>query len=141
MRACLRRRNRLLTQGGSEFSGSGANVNSRICTVRPREGHRYFLSLLLTQTPGAESHKDLQNVVGVQCASLEAARCRLVLLLEDIQERKALREYIFPTFVPLTKLFAIILASCESFNPLGLWSENLDSFVSDGCSLRPREPR
>lgn len=59
------------------------------------------------------SYEDLLNVVRVQCASFQAACCRLELLPNDIERQTAFREYFHATFVPLSQFSATVLDCCR----------------------------
>ncbi|CDF36294.1 unnamed protein product [Chondrus crispus] len=114
-----------------DFSGTGANVVGRIYTVSPREGERYFLRLLLTQVPGATSFENLRNIDGEQCTSFRQACLRLGLLADDAKWKHAIRDSFRSSFVPLSHLFATILAHCQPSDPLSLWNDHLDMFLTD----------
>ncbi|CDF36554.1 unnamed protein product [Chondrus crispus] len=114
-----------------DFSGTGANVVSRIYTVSSREGERYFLRLLLTQVPGATSFENLRNIDGEQCTSFRQACLRLGLLANDAEWKHAVRDSFRSSFVPLSHLFATILAHCQPSDPLSLWNDNLHMFLTD----------
>ncbi|CDF37506.1 partial DNA helicase [Chondrus crispus] len=108
-----------------------ANVVGRIYTVSPREGERYFLRFLLTQVPGATSFETLRNIDGDQCTSFRRACLRLGLLADDAEWRHAIRDSFRSSFVPLSHLFATILAHCQPSDPLSLWNDHLDMFLTD----------
>ncbi|CDF37706.1 ATP dependant DNA helicase PIF1 [Chondrus crispus] len=114
-----------------DFSGTGANVVGRIYTVSPREGERYFLRLLLTQVPGATSFENLRNIDGEQCTSFRQACLRLGLLANDAEWKHAIRDSFRSSFVPLSHLFATILAHCQPSDPLSLWNDYLHMFLTD----------
>ncbi|CDF39898.1 ATP dependant DNA helicase PIF1 [Chondrus crispus] len=113
------------------FSGTGANVVGRIYTVSPREGERYFLGLLLTQVPGATSFENLRNIDGEQCTSFRQACLRLGLLANDAEWKHAIRNSFRSSFVPLSHLFATILAHCQPSDPFSLWNDHLHMFLTD----------
>ncbi|CDF40970.1 ATP dependant DNA helicase PIF1 [Chondrus crispus] len=114
-----------------DFSGTGVNVVGRIYTVSPREGERYFLRLLLTQVPGATSFENLRNIDGEQCTSFRQACLLLGLLADDAEWKHAIRDSFRSSFVPLSHLFATILAHCQPSDPLSLWNDHLDMFLTD----------
>ncbi|CDF36188.1 ATP dependant DNA helicase PIF1 [Chondrus crispus] len=113
------------------FSGTGANVVGRIYTVSPRENERYFLRLLLTQVPGATSFENLRNIDGEQCTSFRQACLRLGLLANDAEWKHAIRNSFRSSFVPLSHLFATILAHCQPSDPFSLWNDHLHIFLTD----------
>ncbi|CDF33021.1 unnamed protein product [Chondrus crispus] len=123
-----------------DFSGTGANVVGRIYTVSPREGERYFLGLLLTQVPGATSFENLRNIDGEQCTSFRQACLRLGLLADDAEWKHAIRDSFWSSFVPLSHLFATILAHCQPSDPLSLWNDHLDMFLTDTRNRARRQP-
>ncbi|CDF32173.1 unnamed protein product [Chondrus crispus] len=123
-----------------DFSGTGANVVGRIYTVSPREGERYFLRLLLTQVPGATSFENLRNIDGEQCTSFRQACLRLGLLADDAEWKHAIRDSFRSSFVPLSHLFATILAHCQPSDPLSLWNDHLDMFLTDIRNRARRQP-
>ncbi|CDF38585.1 ATP dependant DNA helicase [Chondrus crispus] len=123
-----------------DFSGTGANVVGRIYTVSPREGERYFLRLILTQVPGATSFENLRNIDGEQCTSFRQACLRLGLLADDAEWKHAIRDSFRSSFVPLSHLFATILAHCQPSDPLSLWNDHLDMFLTDIRNRARRQP-
>ncbi|CDF36818.1 partial DNA helicase [Chondrus crispus] len=130
-RATLRRRNVSSEEEAYDFSGTGVNVVGRIYTVSRREGERYFLRLLLTQVPGATSFQNLRNIDGEQCTRFRQACLRLGLLADDAEWKHAIRDSLRSSFVPLSHLFATILAHCQPSDPLSLWNDHLDMFLTD----------
>ncbi|CDF38180.1 ATP dependant DNA helicase PIF1 [Chondrus crispus] len=114
-----------------DFRGTGANVVGRIYTVSPREGEPYFLRLLLTQVPGATSFENLRNIDGEQCTSFRQACLRLGLLANDAEWKHAIRDSFRSSFVPLSHLFATILAHCQPSDPLSLRNDHLHMFLTD----------
>ncbi|CDF37017.1 ATP dependant DNA helicase [Chondrus crispus] len=123
-----------------DFSGTGVNVVGRIYTVSPREGERYFLRLLLTQVPGATSFENLRNIDGEQCTSFRKACLLLGLLADDAEWKHAIRDSFRSSFVPLSHLFATILAHCQPSDPLSLWNDHLDMFLTDIRNRARRQP-
>lgn len=83
-------------------------------TVNSKEFERYFLRTLLLHVRGAKSFEDLCGVDGELCpASREA--CGNRGLLEDGELwKRTLRESFGSSFVPLSKMLAVILATCSS---------------------------
>ncbi|CDF33944.1 ATP dependant DNA helicase PIF1 [Chondrus crispus] len=123
-----------------DYSGTGANVVGRIYTVSPREGERYFLRLLLTQVPVATSFENLRNIDGEQCTSFRQACLRLGLLANDAKWKHAIRDSFRSSFVPLSHLFATILAHCQPSDPLLLWNDHLHMFLTDIRNRARRQP-
>ncbi len=113
------------------FEGFGETVIGRIYTVSPREGERYFLRLLFLHVTGAKSHADMRTVDGKICNSFRRACSLRGLLADGVEWRRVLRELFASEFVPLSQVFATILAYCESSDPLSLWDEHKSLFVSD----------
>ena len=139
-RAALRRRNASSEEEAYDFSGTGANVVGRIYTVSPREGERYFLRLLFTQVPGATSFENLRNIDCEQYTSFRQAFLRLGLLADDAEWKHAIRHSFRSSFVPLSHLFATILAHCQPSDPLSLWNDHLHMFLTDIRNRARRQP-
>ncbi len=99
--------------------------------MRPREGERCFLRLLLLHVTGAKSFVDMRNVDGEVCSSFRQSCSRRGLLADDAECRRVLRESFASEFVPLSQVFATIRAYCEPSDPLSLWDEHKSLFVSD----------
>ncbi len=99
--------------------------------MSPREGERYFLRLLLLHVTGAKSYDDMRTVDGDVCSSFRQACSRRRLLAGDAEWRRVLRESFPSVFVPLSLVFATILAYCEPSDPLSLWDEHKSLFGSD----------
>ncbi|CDF40383.1 ATP dependant DNA helcase [Chondrus crispus] len=112
----------------------------RIYTVSPREGERYFLRLLLTQVPGATSFENLRNIDGEECTSFRQACLQLGLLPDDAEWKHAIRDSFRSSFVPLSHLFATIMAHCQPSDPLSLWNDHLDMFLTDIRNRARRQP-
>ncbi len=53
------------------------------------------------------------------------------VLVDDAEWRRVLRESFASEIVPLSQVFATILAYCETSDPLPLWDEHKTLFVSD----------
>ena len=103
----------------------------RMYTVSPKEGERYYLRLMLTQIPGAMCFEDLRTVEGTVYGSFKSAAKAMGLLKDDIEWKKAIREAFSLCFVPLTHLFATILAYCEPSDPFDIWYSEKDRFIED----------
>ncbi len=112
------------------FEGSGETIIGRMYTVSPREGERYFLRLLLLHVTGAKSFVDMRTVDGEVCSSFRQACSRRRLLADDAEWRRVLRESFASEFVPLSQVFATILAYWEPSDPVSLWDEHKSLFVS-----------
>ncbi|CDF77379.1 unnamed protein product [Chondrus crispus] len=108
-RATLRRRNASSEEEAYDFSGTGVNV----------------------VVPGATSFETLRNIDGEQCTSFRQACLRLGLLADDAEWKHAIRDSFRSSFVPLSHLFATILAHCQASDPLSLWNDHLDMFLTD----------
>ena len=114
-------------------------VVSRIYTVSPREGERYYLRMLLHHVRGATSFKDIRTVDGEECPSYREA-CRLRGLLIDDQEwKKALDEGFRSSFVPLTELFATILIHCSPSDPANIFEEKTPILIEDFRKRKGRQ--
>ncbi len=105
--------------------------------MSPREGERYFLRLLLLHVTGAKSFVDMRTVDGEVRSSFQQACSRRGLLADDAEWRRVLRESFASEFVPLSQVFATIMAYCEPSDPLSLWDEHKSLFMSD-IRLRQR---
>ena len=113
------------------FSGNGQSVVGRLYTVSPREGERYYLRMLLLHVTGACSFEDLRKVNGTLHGSFRDACSARGLLTDDAEWHKALRQSHTSQFVPLSHVFATILAFCEPSDPLHLWNEHKSMFIQD----------
>jgi len=114
-----------------DFTGDGAHVVSRIYTVSPREGERYFLRMLLLHVKGATSYRNIRTVDGEECESFRQACNRLGLLAQDTEWKRALQDSFRSRFVPLSQVFATILAYCDPSSPIDLWEEHKEIFITD----------
>ena len=103
----------------------------RLYTVSPREGERYYLRMLLLHVPGACSFEEMRIVDGEVLGSFRDACSARGLLTDDAEWRKALRQSFASHFVPLSHVFATILAYCDPSDPLRLWNEHKSLFISD----------
>ena len=70
----------------------GDSVVSRIYSVSPREGERFYLRLLLLHVRGATNFADLRTVDGVECATFREACLHRHLLENDNTWESTLRE-------------------------------------------------
>ncbi len=113
------------------FEGSGETIIGRMYTVSPREGERYFLRLLLLHVTGVKSYADMRTVDGEVRSLFRQACSRRGLLADDAEWRRVLRESFSSEFVPLSQVFATILAYCKPSDPLSLWDEHKSLFVSE----------
>ena len=114
-----------------DFTRPGAHVVSRLYTVSPREGERYYLRVLLLHCPGATSYKHLRTVDGVEHTSFREACHALGLLADDSEWKKALDDAFRSLFVPLSHVFATILKYCSPSDPVGLWEQHKTIFIQD----------
>ncbi|CDF41005.1 unnamed protein product, partial [Chondrus crispus] len=94
---------------------------------------RYFTWKTHTKSwmPGATSFENLRNIDGEQCTSFRQACLLLGLLADDAEWKHAIRDSFRSSFVPLSHLFATILAHCQPSDPLSLWNDHLDMFLTD----------
>ena len=103
-------------------------------TVSPRKRERYYLRLLLLHVTEAKSFADVRTVDGEVCGSFAEACSRRGLLADDAEWKRALRESFASQFVPLSHVFATIIAYCEPSKPLQLWNEHNSMFLSDSIA-------
>ncbi|CDF33589.1 Putativ ATP dependant DNA helicase [Chondrus crispus] len=103
---------------------------------------RYFTWKTRTKSwmPGTTSFENLPNIDGEQCTSFRQACLRLGLLADDAEWKHAIRDSFRSSFVPLSHLFATILAHCQPSDPLSLWNDHLDMFLTDIRNRARRQP-
>ncbi len=99
--------------------------------MNPQEGERHFLRNASSTFKRSKIGGDIRAVDGEVCNSFCQACSRRGLLADDTEWRRALRESFSSEFVPLSHIFATILAYFEPSYPLPLWTEHKSLFVSD----------
>lgn len=82
-------------------------------TVNPKEGKKYYLRTLLLYQSEAKCFQDICIVDGELCSSLREASGKKGSLADDELRKHTLRESSRASFVPLSKIFAVILATCS----------------------------
>ncbi|CDF39624.1 Helicase-like protein [Chondrus crispus] len=123
----------------------GFKANEKYPIARHLRYHkfpRYFTWKTRTKSwmPGATSFDNLRNIDGEQCTSFRQACLRLGLLADDAEWKHAIRDSFRSSFVPLSHLFATILAHCQPSDPLSLWNDHLDMFLTDIRNRARRQP-
>ena len=100
----------------------GNNVISRMYSVGPKEGERFYLRMLLLYVPGARNFIDLRTINGVTVETFKEA-CKLKHLLDDDSEWENTLSEASNFQMPreLRALFAMICCHSEPINPLQLW--------------------
>ena len=94
-------------------------VISRMLSVRPNEGERFYLRLLLLHVHGAKSFDYLRTVDGVLYNTFREACSALGLLQGDAEWRNTLQEAAnFQLPCQLRQLFGVILTYCEPCDPM-----------------------
>ena len=107
-------------------------IISRMYSVNPLEGERYYLRLLLLHVPGAISFAALRTVDNTVYPSFRAACAALHLLDDDANLAATLADastYQMPR--QFRMLFATICSFCHPSNALDLWLTYKDSLTED----------
>jgi len=130
-RARYRQRDATDSENRYDFSRPAENVVSRIYTVSPREGERYFIRTLLFHQSGCKSFEELRTVNGEVCESFREACLRKGLLVDDDEWKRVIHDNFSSSFVPLTEVFVTILLHCNPSDPRALWTEHKTQFVTD----------
>lgn len=90
----------------------------------------YFLTLLL-HVEGVTTFAQIRAVNDVQYRSLSNACKMRGLLSDDAEWRRVLSDAFRLGFVPLTHMFATVLANCEPSSSLNLWNEHRNMVITD----------
>ena len=114
-----------------DFTREKPLVLSRIYTVSPREGERFFLRTLLFHVQGATCFEDVRRVEGVLKESFREACIARGLLTDDSEWKRTLQHAFSSRFVPLTEVFATLLGFCELSDPSAIWEEFRARFITD----------
>ena len=102
----------------------GTNVIGRVYGAMPYEIERYHLRLLLLQTPGATSFKDLRTVNGHEYLTFREAAEKRGLIMDDGDSDQCLEEACqFQMPNQLRILFAQIIIFNKPKDVLGLWNK------------------
>ena len=110
----------------------GETIITRLVSVKPNEGERYFLRTLLLHKPGAKSYNDLLTINGVVTGTFREACLALGLLRDDQEWHNTMCEaVVFQMPYQLRQLFGFILIYCEPSNPLNLWETFKGDMVED----------
>ncbi|XP_027082180.2 uncharacterized protein [Coffea arabica] len=111
---------------------SKQKVIGRLVTVKPSEGDRYYLRLLLSHVRAPTSFDDLLTVNGCKLASFRAAALELGLLDSDSYIEATLEEAAgFQMPSSLRFLFAILLLHCAPTNPSLLSLQHIRRHISE----------
>ncbi|XP_027122061.2 uncharacterized protein [Coffea arabica] len=107
-------------------------VIGRVVTVRPNEGERYFLRLLLSHVRAPKSFDQLLTVDGQLASSYREAAFRMGLLQSDTYIEDTLDEATaFHMPCSLRALFVMLLVFCTPSNPIKLWEKYEADLSSD----------
>ena len=110
-------------------------------TVKPSEGERFFLRVLLLHVRGAQSFNDLYSVNGITYNTFRESCLALGLLEDDAEWNDTMHEA--STFQMPWQLFGMILVYCDPSDPLELWntfkSFMIEDFVKKGSSTSDAE--
>lgn len=110
-----------------DFTGTPDKMVSRIYTVSPREGERYYLRTLQLHQPGETCYEYLRTVDCVEFGSFLEACNAMGQLRDDSEWHRALAEAFRDSFEALSSLFATILVFCSPSNQRNLWTKTLRS--------------
>lgn len=115
------------------------NVIGRLIDIHTYAGETFFLRMLLMQTKGATSYKDLPTVNGKVYTTFKEACDALGLLKDDRQWHIALQENALSAMPrQLRELFVHILTNNTVDDPLRLWTEHWKSMSEDILYIRKR---
>ncbi|CAK9303228.1 unnamed protein product [Gordionus sp. m RMFG-2023] len=108
------------------------NIISRMYTVDPKSGERFFLRLLLLHVVGATSFEYLRTVNGVLYNTFKEAAFKRNLLVDD-KEWEAFMEEASTFLMPiqLRQSFAFICIFCQPENPNNLWEKFKKCMIED----------
>jgi hypothetical protein len=104
----------------------------RMYTCNPLAGERYYLRLLLTIIPGAQSFQHLRTIAGQEYPTFKKA-CAALGVLDDDQEWNACftEAVTFATGHSLRILFSMALIYQEISDPLALWTRFAEHLCDD----------
>ena len=107
-------------------------IISRMYSVNPKDGERFYLRLLLLHVPGATSYEALRTINGETVATFKEACTLLNLLKDDTEYDKAMAEAEgFSMPHQLRDLFATLCAHANLSDPLTLWNRYKDKLMED----------
>ncbi|XP_065315484.1 uncharacterized protein LOC135924355 [Gordionus sp. m RMFG-2023] len=108
------------------------NIISRMYTVDPKSGERFFLRLLLLHVVGATSFEYLRTVNGVLYNTFKEVAFKRNLLVDD-KEWEAFMEEASTFLMPiqLRQSFAFICIFCQPENPNNLWEKFKKYLIED----------
>jgi hypothetical protein len=110
----------------------GSNMISRMFSVKPSAGEKFFLRVLLLHTPGAFSFEHLRTVDGTIYNTFREACSARGLLQDDNEWHNTLAEAAaFSMPRQLRQLFAMLLTHCDPLDPLQLWESHKDALIED----------
>lgn len=108
------------------------DVIGRMMTVKPNEGERFYLRIILLHVRGARSFEDLKTVEGVAYPTFREAAARLNLLADDAEYRMCLEEASrLQSPRQMRQIFAYLIAFCDLESPLELWNEFKAAMTED----------
>ena len=104
----------------------------RMYTCNPLAGERFYLRLLLTVIPGAQSFCHLRTIAGIEYSTFKEA-CRALGLLDDDSEWVSCftEAVTFASGHHLRILFSTALIQQEISDPLVLWNQFKEHFCDD----------
>ncbi|XP_065316121.1 uncharacterized protein LOC135924917 [Gordionus sp. m RMFG-2023] len=108
------------------------NVISRMYSVHPNSGERFFLRLLLLHVCGATSFDYLKTINGILMSTFKEAAIKRNLLSDDKEWESCLEEgsiYQMPS--QLRSTFAFICIFCQPENPAYLWNRFRFMMIED----------
>lgn len=106
-----------------DFEQAGANVISGIYARSPRKWKRFHFWTLLLHIKGLTAFAEICRVNDVQCH----------LLADYTKWVRKIADAFRSIFVPLTLVFAKLVANSESSIPQDLWNDHLSTFTTSIC--------
>ena len=104
----------------------------RLYTIHPNNAECYYLRLLLINVRGPTSFENLKTINNILYATYREAYQQLKLLENDQNWDDALADAsLGSSSHQIRTLFAIIIATCFSSNPINLWEKHKDSMTDD----------
>lgn len=96
--------------------------------------------MLLLHVKEATSFEYIRKVDGVLCESFRQPCNQRGILVDNGEWRRALRDAFRSLFVPLSEVFATIIAHCGPSSPIEVWEEHRSIFIT-GIRQRLRRHR
>ncbi|GBM54897.1 hypothetical protein AVEN_77808-1 [Araneus ventricosus] len=104
----------------------------RVYTVAPNNSECFFLRMLLHTIKGPTSYTMIKTVDGRICYTFRETCQKLGLLEDDEHWTKTMTEAMLTSFPDqIRNLFAIILTTCNPYNPRFLWDKFRESMSED----------